>query len=450
MSAPLKYTLSGKRKKWVQTVQPGLLELVNILKDIPWNDYNYEGSSLVEFSGKTKSEKIIQLKAKAPTYPYMLMGGICYNLLHEEYKSANINNFLDYTGDIDVQLYCPKIEVQHTPEIDAFLHENETEDAGNKIDSISKSDEAINDLVKHYMHWLFAELEKITTEDYINRHFPKAKPIKESEIADYLVENADSVLLSHAFGFRKTNIADKAYLLCFVDDSTIRVQLIMSCGVRLDHALEFIFLLPETTSALYSFDEFQSIDYFPKINKRDVLNINGFTLQNIDRLMLSNAEAYLERVKFVDNEEYAHKAMNHTARIIYLLVLSKRNKKNFLSSVVHGVKYWIQEIHKRKESIVFYYITTSGNYQKKNIDISEFLTAFQSVLKPIIAVYDGIKVGKTHEEEAFKKLMTTVNGNRFFKTRRNSRNSLLSSKSRRSMLKTKNSSSTRKRYPHSI
>ena len=136
-------------------------------------------------------------------------------------------------------------------------------------------------------------------------------------------------------------------------------------------------------------------------------------------------------------------------------VLSKRNKKKFLSSLVNGVKYWIQEIHKRKESIVFYYITTSGKYQKKNIDISEFLTAFQSVLNPIqfigiTDVYDGIKVGKTHEEEAFKKLMTTVNGNRFFKTRRNRRNTLLSSKSRRSMVNTKNSSSTRKRYPHSI
>ena len=90
MSASLKYTLSKKRKKWVQMVHPGLLELVNILQDIPWNEYYYEGSSLVEFSGNSTAQKTVQMKAKTPTYPYMLFGGICYNILHKEYKGTNM------------------------------------------------------------------------------------------------------------------------------------------------------------------------------------------------------------------------------------------------------------------------------------------------------------------------------------------------------------------------
>lgn len=458
MSVSLKYTLSRKRKKWVQMVHPGLLELVNILQDIPWNEYYYEGSSLVEFSGNSTVQKTVQLKAKTPTYPYMLFGGICYNILHKEYKGTNINNFLDYTGDIDVHLYCPEVEIQNTPEIEDFLKENETEDTENKINSISKSDESINDMVKHYMHWLFAELEQIITEDYIYQHFPKSKSIEESEISVYLRENADTNSLTPEFGFRKTNIADKAYLLCFIDNSTIRIQLIMSCGVRLDHALEFIFVLPENTNTLYSYDGTET-NYFPKITNSNILKIDGFTIQNPSKLMLSNVEAYLERVKYVDNEEYAHKAMNHAARIIYLLVLSKRNKKKFLMTLVHGAKLWIHEIYKQKEPIVFYRISTKGKYQKIEIEISEFLTAFQSVLRPVqfiqmTDIYDKIKVGKIHEENAFKNLMTIVNGNRFFNKPRSSKNknknSVGSTKSKRSLARTKSSNSTRKRSTQSL
>ena len=442
-----KYTLSLERKKWIEVVQPGLLELVKILKSIQWNDYSYEGSSLVEFVGKSKEENTIHLEATISEVPYKLFGGICYNILHDEYKAININNFLDFTGDIDVHLYCPTVEIQKTKEMEDFFKNNENEPDGGMIKCISKTDEGINDLVKHYMHWVFYQVEKMVSETFIDNHFPNHKEITESEISGYLRKNADVDLLTPAFGFRKANIANKAYLLCFVDDSTVRVQLIMSSGLSLEHALEFIFRLP-SDRAVYT-DSGIDMEYSPKISKGSTLDVNGFIIEDPQTLMISNAKAYLDRVNYVNDKRYSHKAINHTARILYLLVISKVYKKQF-PSLISGVKYWIEDIKKRNENIIFYYITPKGEYQKKEIEISEFLIAFQSVLPPMQfiridkgSVYDEIQdkineklekgrkrreektpkqlkeetklAAKKLEEEAFKHVMTIVNGNRFFK-----------------------------------
>ena len=441
----LKYTLSLERKKWIEVVQPGLLELVKILKSIQWNDYSYEGSSLVEFAGKSKKEKTIQLKGTISEIPYKLFGGICYNILHDEYKTININNFLDFTGDIDVHLYCPTIEIQKTEEMEDFFKNNENERDGGLIKCISKTKNSINDLVKHYMHWVFSQVEDIVTEKFIDTHFPNHKEIKESELSGYLKKNAEVDSLSPSFGFRKTNIGNKAYLLCFIDDSTVRVQLIMSSGLSLEHALEFIFRLPSNDS-MYGYDG-EDMHYAPTISKSGILNVNDFIIETPQTLMMSNASAYLERVNYVDDKRYSHKAINHTARILYLLVISKFYKKKF-PSLISGVKYWIEDIKKKNDNIVFYYITSKGKYEKKEIEISEFLIAFQSVLPPMQfiridngSVYDEIKRGKKHEEEAFKNLMTIVNGNRFFKRQgaQNTMRSFVRSADRSKSLRKRNS-----------
>ena len=211
---------------------------------------------------------------------------------------------MDFTGDIDVHLYCPTVEIQKTKEMEDFFKNNENQPDvpdGGLIKCISKTNEGINDLAKNYMHWVFSQVENIVTEKFIDTHFPNHKKIKEIELSGYLKKNADVNSLSPAFGFRKINIANKAYLLCFIDDSTIRVQLIMSSGLSLEHALEFIFLLPKDEDSMYIYDG-EDMEYVKTIFKSDILKVNDFIIENPQKQMMSNAKAYLERVNFVDDK----------------------------------------------------------------------------------------------------------------------------------------------------
>ena len=133
------------------------------------------------------------------------------------------------------------------------------------------------------------------------------------------------------------------------------------------------------------------------------------------------------------------------ARIIYLFVLVKRNPKDkslWTPSIIVRIRYWLEDFIKEGKMLTFYRINNKGTYYKINIKIGVLLTAFQSILRPIYFaeidnIYSQIKIGSEHEKEAFRKLMTLVNGNRFYKKKSASNN--ISSR--------KNTSSRKKRAP---
>lgn len=472
MSGQLKYTLSDRRKHWVKRTHPGLLNLVKLLKKIPFEDYSYEGSCLVSFDrvnenkirfmdedNKTHQPDVVQsinIKIKpSKEKPYLLLGGICYNILHDQYKSTNINNFLDDTGDIDVRIYYhSSIEIQKTTEIEQFLksydHKNEEEEEEKNISTfincVSRTDEVLNPYIKHYAHWLLDHIQTYVTEDRLQKLFPNCKPIYASDIQTYLKKNSEPQYLTEEKGYKEININDFGYLLCFTDDTSLRIQLILNSGMTIDHALEFIFLLPSTNN-LNSIFSLNDEDFYQPhtINTKNMFNVNGYQIQTVSNLIMSNIQAYTERVHLIDNPESSHKAINHMARMIYLFVLVKRNSKDKslrIDSIIIAIRDWLKDVVKEEKKIIFYRIDKKGTYKKNNIEIGVLLTAFQSILKPKYFmensdIYSQIKIGSEHEKEAFRKLMTLVNGNRFYKQKSASSNS--SSR--------KNTASRKKRAP---
>lgn len=464
MSGSLKYTLSKKRKHWVAMLHPGLLKLVKIIKTIPFDEYSYDGECLVSFD-KNDENKIntvhIEIKKEnAKLKPYMLFGGICYNILHEKYTSTNINNFLDYTGDIDVRVYYhPSIQLKITSEITEFLQNHTEEEEESTINCVSRTEQALNPYIKHYVHWLLGHIQTFLTKDKIKALFPKCKTIQASDIHKYLKRNSESQYLKEEMGFEEINIDNLAYLLCFMDDSSIRIQLILSCGMAIDHALEFIFVLPSTgpISSIFTVNEYETM-LNNDIKSSDILEINAYQIQSTYKLMSSNIDAYTERVELVDNDAHSHKAINHMARMIYLLVLAKRNPKEILSSnLILPIRGWLETIIKKKKSIIFYAIDKKGAYQKTTIEIGELLTAFQSILKPKQfiqhdSIYKQIKVGKSFEEDAFRSLMTLVNGNRFNKQKSmsTSKRSKTTTRKKRTLLRKLSTRKTKKQTIKSI
>ena len=113
-----KYTKSEVRKKWTDMIGSGLLPLLEIIKNIKLDEYEYDGPCNVqlienneESTEQIKLNDVLELQTeKGATYE--LFGGICYDLLANDknYKTTNKLNIIDNTGDIDVRIRLPNIK----------------------------------------------------------------------------------------------------------------------------------------------------------------------------------------------------------------------------------------------------------------------------------------------------------------------------------------------------
>lgn len=443
-----KYTNSEVRKKWTDMIGSGLLSLLEIIKNIKLDEYEYDGPCNVqliedneESTEQIKLNDVLELQTeKGATYE--LFGGICYDLLANDknYKTTNKLNIIDNTGDIDVRIRLPNIKESSYKTNSKIKKFFETNPDRKTINSEYKSDteQKINPYMTHFMNFVYSQLKGNINEEYINELFPKCDLINEADITT-IFKDYDRTTSE----FKYDVIGNSAILLYIREGDMLKIQLILKSGKVLDHVIEFVLLLTDNILSLDSELEDMS-------NKKQAVIIsNGFIMQDIPSLLYDNYKAYLERVKYIDDDIYVHKVLNHVARMLYLLILLKKNPKilaKYKSALIPRTQNFISDILKSgKDYISFYHRNKEGKFTSKKIPITLLLTAFSKVFPKMYftqilpeSLNKKVSNTKDDDKEAYLKLIKLININSF-----NTSQETRKKKNRRNMSRHRSLSSTR-------
>jgi hypothetical protein len=240
-------------------------QFLQILKEIPWKDYIFEGSTdilIEEDSEENNNTKVkanigmgeetykkttTQGKATLQEIPYILFGGLGCELYNRKYKT---NILLEPTADIDCRLALPFFTDFVHDEVTPYMY-----------------DDSYTPLIKHYTQWLFNCLcdclEKYTS---IIEEFPFSKAEKED---NYETKEADLVRNIGNFLVSRIYIPDKLGV------PTIKIQVSVAVGTITYHVLEFILT--------------QSSKNFR------CENIDGYNVMPVQQLFLSQVKALSSR-----------------------------------------------------------------------------------------------------------------------------------------------------------
>jgi hypothetical protein len=148
-----KYTLDNDRINWVKEFYPYSDYFINSIREIPWNEYTYNGLceyTKMRFDNKTRnSEKDVDeerdIKTEKPP-TYVFAGGCVYEILKNKYKNVDLYDYCDPTGDIDVNVYPPKL-----PSFD------EEEDGEPNV-YFRLINDNVNSFYRDFLEWLFNNL----------------------------------------------------------------------------------------------------------------------------------------------------------------------------------------------------------------------------------------------------------------------------------------------------
>ena len=268
-SATDKERVNKDRVFWIEMVYPLGAEFLKILKEIPWKDYLFEGTTyiLIEETegtegegkeGKGKEGKVniagesyrkekSEGKAELPQIPYVLFGGVGCDLYNRKYKT---HIMLEPAADIDCRLALPFFT--------DFLHDEVTS---------YMYDEGYTELIKHYTEWLIDALcnclEKYTT---LIEEFPFVKAKKENNF-----ETKEADMSRNVGNF----LVSRMYQPDNLGVPTIKIQVSVAVGGITFHVLEFVL----TQSSM---------------NFRTEI-IEGYNVMTVQQLFLSQINALSDR-----------------------------------------------------------------------------------------------------------------------------------------------------------
>jgi hypothetical protein len=446
-----KYTVSKERIVWCKNVYNSLSKLLPIVNNIDWNSYVFNNTcSILELN--ENNEKNIETKMVTTNTEqklnYTIFGGSTYELINKKnYKTVNLRDFMDPTGDADIKMHLPMLHI-----------ENYNYDITYQVPLIDSQTEGLNNYYKTTFQWCYDQIYAQFMLHDLNKLFPNSVPFDINEYDEVPTEFKDP-----KFGFND-NMIGNCHLISFNSPQTrfFKIQLVLKIvdnGVtKIDHVMEFVFTVSEYNEIVYNPDM--------GIKKEEIDYCDEYRIDSLKDLFSSNFEAYGVRQSFFIKKapKHYHKAMNHISRIIYLLEIAiyvseyAKYKKIFYNSMlynfqnenfvnnllfpekeeeeqenrkeeeeadnVHEILRLIQkkklskEELKAKQKFVYnnlhlYFYKVGSDYKMKliKLKVSDFLGMFQSKLNPgAMQMFSGefIKDEKTKYAIFIKKIKENV------------------------------------------
>lgn len=302
-----KYTVSEQRIQWNKYTFPIGQYLIRAVQNIPWKTYTFDGEVHLRISkdrnnneGITDDDyeyKSYRCTASTHTYPhYHYFGGAVYEILQTVYPVAKgfprIRDFMDPTGDIDVLLFTPHLEVLDT--------KNDIDDMMLEVDADGTL--KVNAFIDDYTTWVFehfkAQLAKISPILW-NHMFEDTEPF------DYR-KNSEGQYADRAVQFGNVWLVRTLPL----DAGMVKIQMIVKYkGLESDHILELVMPLRNGDDVLKDLTHrhMDDMDLLP----------GEFPISSFKELIDGNVDAS-ERRKVLWNTNIRHKLYNHVGRLQYL------------------------------------------------------------------------------------------------------------------------------------
>lgn len=330
-----KYTVSKERIVWCKNVYNGLSRLISIVKNIRWEEYEFNDEceiSLMEEDDIYSAPKLKRMHTKPATLKYEILGGATYELLNKiNYPNVNLRDFMDPTGDADITITMPTL---YNDEI------SEDEDFYDVAIPLLESDGRMHTYLRTTIEWCFNKiLEQLNMHD-LSALFPNSVPFDIAEYSEIPIESRVSDLI-----FRDVIIPNShCHLVSFYASNMnlFKIQLVIKIAdsnvVKIDHLIEFIFNDFMYTKTYDNKNYIVNIIHFPNFQGKQIEldyckdlqtpNISGdkcdieYNINNLSTLFKSNFNAYeFRQGVFIKKKNEYHKAINHIGRIIYLLEL---------------------------------------------------------------------------------------------------------------------------------
>jgi hypothetical protein len=347
--------------------------LVDIVANIPYMEYNYQGDIVYTYIGTVYVEPAdrflppelvppelrLQNEKKIVTnynfieegnnsVYYIFFGGTCFELLNDAYKNVNLYDFVDPTSDIDIVVssIMPNYSKHDTNEDirkKLMLKHNVFDDIDSNVFLVVNKSLEEPDLIP-YLNPYFRNLSDfifenmLTKLNLINLNFTNSVPFDVNEYT-----SAENEVKHEVLGYRVHDIQNSnAKLIRYLDSdlNTLRIQIILKVVVDgeiiIDHLLEFLVngaikRFPETwefgkiTIPVQPRSRLEGQTIIP-VQPRSRLEGQTITISSLTTLIDDNLEAYKKREREVHVEgPRRHKPINHITRIIYLLNLIKYN-----------------------------------------------------------------------------------------------------------------------------
>jgi len=274
-----KYTTDPERILFTKHAYNLGPHLIDIPKKIPWETYKNSGTTTfiievpeedAKFTGHisdgNRQFKELTFESKCRKEQYFFFGGCCYEILNETgYGLGGVRDFVDPTGDVDVRVSLPQIQIDE------------------QVEGFTNPDGTLNSYVTHFSDWLFHHVSKCI-----------------KEIPAVYFANSAGPFETHLEGgvLLKEEILSHGKLVQILVRDMLKTQLQCNFGA-VDHVIEFVILL-----------EYHNV-------KRNLLHLNGSYLEDFHSLMRGNFSAMKERYTLVD-EVIKHKWYNHVQRLKYL------------------------------------------------------------------------------------------------------------------------------------
>jgi hypothetical protein len=369
MVPKFKYTFDEERKLFINCLYPYSDYFLNMIREINWNAYSYNGPIDVVYSEYRKPELNIQPEGSTEGNKPVcyFLGGTVYEILNQKFKnSVDYHNYADATSDIDVSLYLPRIKLKDNNLMDEYV----------RSVFINENENRINHYYNNFIEWTFNQFfDKVKSVQMLINQIPN---IVEFEIDEY-IKKEDLPLKNKTkeFGYRVEKLG-KFYIISFIngDNTMFKIQLV--CKLQdgkiggTDHAIEIIIGLPDENEE----GPQPTRNKYNPDDKFDIVTIgsNNFSIQTYNTLISDNLSAYKERAIYVGNPQKAHKAYNHVARLFYLYELLYKNINNNVLS--NQPIYPLRTDFLIKDGVFKYYKFINNDFVKIDVPMKNFADAY--------------------------------------------------------------------------
>jgi hypothetical protein len=345
-----KYTFNKNRIKWIKNIYPYSYIFLEIPGLIEWENFKYRGPCQICIRNEEEEEE----EEGVPTFNLTLdvvddndsvtrstalasstndlpkcifFGGCVYEILSRKYPNVNLNQFIDPTGDVDILLQLPKIQILNDNYENAPRKLDQNSYIFDKSDKTNETDPTwLNSYICALGKWLVESITNVLesefdTPDKIRTMF---KDIKDFELDRY--SELEEYYKKPELGYNIKNIHNLIYIASFITGDMYKIQIIMKIGDEIDHVLEFVY-----TDLISSYTVSDEGKGFTNISSRPfvTIDINGtkYNIDEVRKLIEGNMDAYLFRNRVINdkNKSAYHKALNHVGRLLYLLELHYQN-----------------------------------------------------------------------------------------------------------------------------
>jgi hypothetical protein len=363
------YTTNPRRVGWTEVIYPLAQFFLRIPSQIPWADYEYVGSTIVDVDvldeannnasswstpttlreNRSNTEnnavntavntavlgntavrtvqpqnaanayaemfhyKELSVRARCHRVPYELFGGSVCELYNRKVQESRFNfvklhDTTDPTGDMDILMNPLNIELTHPNEIEPAEQ--------NSIKSVAVRNRITGELspvYEHFTRWIIGHINRLL--EPISRQVQGPDFFQKQQAGN--AELLDADILEHVGNFLVTRAITRNMLKiqCGLGVNTLD-------GPIADHVFELIFGLSDL-----SINDTTHRTYPPEMASTYSIPLtfgpNRFNLFVQDPVTLLNGQAkgFVDRIQLRNSAEYKHKLYNHYGRILFCLQL---------------------------------------------------------------------------------------------------------------------------------